>query len=204
MKQGWKHIGIMGGTFDPVHKAHLALAKQAYEQFSLDGVLMMPNGRPPHKRDHSQADVMHRMEMIRHAIAEIPYLEVCGLEQSADAYHYTYETLQTLNRQYPEVQFYFIMGADSLFDFTDWKCPEIICQECIILAATRDHCRREEICHRIEELKAQFGADIRILNTPNMDIASEEIRKRLQNREDTSDMLPDEVVRYIRQHHLYE
>ena len=120
------------------------------------------------------------------------------------SYHYTFETIHILKDLFPKVQFYFIMGADSLFDFVDWKRPDIISRECVILAATRDHCRRDEILQKIEELKQLFGADIRILNTPNMDIASEEIRKRLQQGEDTSDMLPEEVTAYIRQNHLYE
>ena len=204
MDEGWKKIGIMGGTFDPVHKAHLALAEQAYRQFALDEVWMMPNGRPPHKRDHSQVDISHRMEMVRRAIAGIPYLRLCGLEQFEKSYHYTFETLQILKDLFPRTQFYFIMGVDSLFDFTDWRRPDIISRECVILAATRDHCRKTEILQKIEELKQLFDADIRILNTPNMDIASEEIRKRLQQGVDTSYMLPDEVTAYIRQNHLYE
>lgn len=166
MVEGRKQIGIMGGTFDPVHNAHLVLAEQAYSQFSLDEVWMMPNGNPPHKREYSQADVGHRMEMVRLAIQNVPYLRLCGLEQSENSYHYTYETMSVLNSTYPDHQFYFIMGADSLFDFEDWKEPAIICRECVLLAATRDHCRKEKILRRIEELKEKYNADIRILNTP--------------------------------------
>ena len=204
MEEGRKQVGIMGGTFDPVHNAHLALAEQAYSQFSLDEVWMMPNGNPPHKRNHSQADVKHRMEMLRLAIDGIPYLKLCDLEQSGKSYHYTYETMSILNQTYPDHQFYFIMGADSLFDFDEWREPGIICRECILLAATRDHCRRDEILRRIEELHEKFDADIRVLNTPNMDVASEEIRKRIRSREDVSDMLPEDVEGYIRRNHLYE
>ena len=165
---------------------------------------MMPNGNPPHKRNHSQADVKHRMEMLRLAIDGIPYLKLCDLEQSGKSYHYTYETMSILNQTYPDHQFYFIMGADSLFDFDEWREPGIICRECILLAATRDHCRRDEILRRIEELHEKFDADIRVLNTPNMDVASEEIRKRIRSREDVSDMLPEDVEGYIRRNHLYE
>ncbi len=204
MEEGRKQVGIMGGTFDPVHNAHLALAEQAYGQFSLDEVWMMPNGNPPHKKNHSQADVKHRMEMLRLAIDGIPYLKLCDLEQSGNSYHYTYETMSILNQTYPDHQFYFIMGADSLFDFDEWREPGIICRECVLLAATRDHCRREEILQKIEELHIKFDADIRILNTPNMDVASEEIRKRIRSREDVSDMLPEDVEGYIRRNHLYE
>ena len=199
-----KRIGIMGGTFDPVHHAHLALAKQAYKQFELQEVWMMPNGNPPHKKDTRQADVRHRVNMIELAIRNIPYLKLCDIECSSRVYHYTYETLQMLNERYPDVQFYFILGADSLFDLDDWRKPEIISQKCILLAAVRDHCRMEEMESRIRELQERYGADIRILNTPNMDIASEEIREGISSEEDISDMIAPEVSAYIRRHGLYQ
>ena len=90
-----RKIGLMGGTFDPVHNAHLALARQAYRQFSLDEVWMLPNGNPPHKRDHSKADVNMRLDMLRLAVKGLSYVKVCDLEQSEDAYHYTFQTLLT-------------------------------------------------------------------------------------------------------------
>lgn len=90
------------------------------------------------------------------------------------------------------------------FDFEDWKEPAIICRECVLLAATRDHCRKEKILRRIEELKEKYNADIRILNTPNMDVASEEIRRKIQQKEDIAGMVPEDVAKYIRQNHLYE
>ena len=173
-------------------------------QFSLDEVWMLPNGNPPHKRDHSKADVNMRLDMLRLAVKGLSYVKVCDLEQSKDAYHYTFQTLLTLNRMYPEVQFYFIMGADSLFDFEDWREPGIISQECILLAAARDHCRLEEIQQQIRMLKEKYDADIRILNTPDMEIASADIRGRIAGGEDISQMLPAEVEAYIRSHHLYE
>lgn len=196
-------VGIMGGTFDPVHNAHLALARQAYEQFRLDEVWMLPNGNPPHKRGTRQASMEHRMEMIRLAIQDIPYLKLCDVEQSGQEYHYTYETLGYLNKLYPNTRFYFIMGADSLFDFDNWKEPGIISRECVLLAAVRDHCRREEIQARIQELKERYGASIYILNTPNMDIASEDIRKLAADNKEISHMLPKAVSEYIDQQNLY-
>lgn len=196
-------VGIMGGTFDPVHNAHLALARQAYEQFRLDEVWMLPNGNPPHKRGTRQASMEHRMEMIRLAIQDIPYLKLCDVEQSGQEYHYTYETLGYLKELHPDTTFYFIMGADSLFDFDSWKEPGIISRECILLAAVRDHCRREEIQARIKELKERYGTCIYMLDTPNMDIASEDIRKLAANKKDISHMLPKAVSEYIDQQNLY-
>lgn len=198
-----KCIGIMGGTFDPIHNAHLTLAVQAYEQFGLDEVWILPNGNPPHKRDTTQAEVVHRMEMIRLAIRDIPGLRLCDMESSGETYHYTYETLQQLNARFPNTEFYFIMGADSLFEFDSWREPGRISRECVILAATRDHCRREEIKKRIQELKSRYGADIRILDTPNMDIASEDIREMIADGERILDIVPPAVADYIRQNGLY-
>lgn len=196
-------VGIMGGTFDPVHKAHLALAKQAYEQFSLDEIWMLPNGNPPHKRDTRQADMECRMEMLRLAIEDIPYLKLCGLERSGQNYHYTYETLGQLKKQHPDTVFYFIMGADSLFEFDTWKEPGIISRECILLAAVRDHRRKEEIQARIRELEGRYGARIYLLNTPNMDIASEDIRRALACQKEISHLVPAPVADYIARHGLY-
>ena len=204
MEKKDKHIGIMGGTFDPVHNAHLALAKQAYKQFNLDEVWMLPNGNPPHKKDTRQADVLHRINMVNLAIQDIPYLKLCDMECTSQTYHYTYETMQILNEQYPDTRFYFVMGADSLFDFDDWKEPGIISQECVLLAAARDHCPRAEMKDRVLELQERYGADIRILNTPNMDIASGDIREDISRREDISDVLPAAVAEYIQCHGLYQ
>lgn len=204
MENNKKRIGIMGGTFDPIHNAHVVLAKQAYHQFHLDEVWMLPNGNPPHKKNSRQADVQHRVNMIRLAIQNIPYLKLCEIECSSSTYHYTYETLQMLNERYPDNEFYFIMGADSLFDFDDWKKPDVISQECILLAATRDHCDKERMEARIQELEERYGADIRLLNTPNMDIASGDIREDIAQDEDISGMLAPAVEAYIQEHGLYQ
>lgn len=209
-REGWqkRHIGIMGGTFDPIHNAHLALARQAYRQFSLDEVWILPNGNPPHKRGTRQADVKYRLEMARLAIEEssaaegASFLKLCGMEQSGQGFHYTYETLRRLNEDYPDTQFYFIMGADSLFDFEKWREPGIISRECILLAAARD-CDKGRLGDRIRELKQKFGADVRILDTPEMDVASEDIRRKIAAGEDVSHMLPSFVEAYIRRVGLY-
>lgn len=203
MAEAKKRIGIMGGTFDPVHNAHLALARQAYEQFSLDEIWMLPNGNPPHKRDTRQADMECRMQMLRLAIRDIPYLKLCDVEKSGQEYHYTYETLRQLNRQYPDTQFYFIMGADSLFDFDGWREPGIISKECILLAAVRDHCSRARIQEKIRDLEARYGTVVHMLDTPNMDVASEDIREALAEQREITHLVPAAVAEYIRRQKLY-
>lgn len=204
MKSKTKQIGIMGGTFDPIHCAHLALAKKACEEFCLDSVWILPNGNPPHKKDSRQADVRHRMNMASLAIQGIDCLELCTLEADSSEYHYTYETLQHLNAQYPDTQFYFIMGADSLFYFDEWYKPEIISQESVLLVATRDHSPAEELLERMEFIKDKFQADIRLLHTPNMDISSEEIRSRIRHGQPLLGMVPEAVEQYIYENQLYQ
>lgn len=203
MAEAKRRIGIMGGTFDPVHNAHLALARQAYEQFSLDEIWMLPNGNPPHKRDTRQAAMECRMQMLRLAIRDIPFLKLCDVEKSGREYHYTYETLRQLNRQYPDTQFYFIMGADSLFDFDGWREPGIISKECILLAAVRDHCSRARIQEKIRDLEARYGTVVHMLDTPNMDVASEDIRKALAEQREITHLVPPAVAEYIRCQKLY-
>lgn len=198
-----RHIGIMGGTFDPIHNAHLTLAECAFREFGLNEVWMLPNGNPPHKRDFEQLDVRYRAEMIRLAIADRPYLELCGMEISDEEYHYTHETLTALNCIHPDAQFYFIMGADSLFEFEKWREPEIICRECILLAAVRDGCGQERIMEQMRRLRILMGADIRFLHTPDMDLSSSDVRERAAKGESISALVPPRVEDYIRRNGLY-
>ena len=109
-------IGIMGGTFDPIHIGHLLLAQFAYEECALDEIWFLPNGNPPHKQTKEGQDALaHRVEMVRLAIDDVPYFKLCLHESRINRHSYTYKTMQELNALYPENEFYFILGADSLF-----------------------------------------------------------------------------------------
>lgn len=135
-----KRIGIMGGTFNPIHNGHLAIAEAARAQFSLEKVLFMPSGVPYMKERQKVMPIDIRCEMTALAIADYPYFELSDLEAS-DAVHgkntYTFETLQKLRYADPEASYYFILGADSLYAIENWKNPTVIFQNCTILAAVR-------------------------------------------------------------------
>ena len=138
MQEKKKKIGIMGGTFDPIHISHLILAETAYEQFSLDKVLFLPAGNPPHKRNRKGgATDLERVEMVRRAIAGNSHFQLCLDEMNAEDYSYTYRTLEQMRAEHPDTEFYFIVGADSLFDFEQWREPERICRAASILVAVR-------------------------------------------------------------------
>src|SRR5699024_10259182 len=114
-------IGIMGGTFDPIHIGHLLLGEFAYEDFSLDEIWFMLNGNPPHKTaDHTEEAMHHRIEMVKLAIRDIPHFRINLYEAETEEHSYTYSTLKEFSKRYPDDEFYFILGADSLFAIEEW------------------------------------------------------------------------------------
>ena len=159
-----KKIGIMGGTFDPIHVGHLILGEKAYEQLGLDRVWFMPSGNPPHKRNRQgQASNEQRISMVKKAIAGNPHFELSLIEMNEDGYTYTYRTLERLKEQNPDTDYYFIIGADSLYDFATWKKPERICGACTIVVAARDHVPAKSLDQQMTFLSQQYhGCFIRL------------------------------------------
>ncbi len=196
-------IGIMGGTFNPIHFAHLILAESAYEELKLDKVLFMPSKKPPHKLQENIESDEHRARMIKLAIQDNPHFELSYLELEREGITYTADTLEELNKNYPQDEFYFIMGADSLFQIEDWWNPQLIFQLANIVAAVRDCATMEEITAQINHLANLFKARIYLLCTPNMDISSKMLRQKLENGKTIRYYIPDPVVQYIREHVLY-
>lgn len=198
-----KKVGILGGTFDPIHTGHLILAEAAYESFSLDYVLIMPNGNPPHKAGQVNATMEQRTRMVELAVADNPHLKVSDFEKTPQDYHYTYETLEFLKKEHPDTDYYFILGADSLVHFHTWMEARRICEACSILAATRDHMESEELTARIQELSRVFGAHIYPMETPNIDISSNMIRERVRTGRSIRYYVPEAVEEYIYKKGLY-
>ena len=135
-----RRIGIMGGTFNPIHNGHLAIADKAREQFALEKVLFMPSGIPYMKDQREVLPIQTRCEMTALAIKDMPGFELSEMEASDAALGkntYTCDTLQKLKAADPEADYYFILGADSLYAMEDWKNPALIFQNCTVLAAVR-------------------------------------------------------------------
>lgn len=197
-------IGIMGGTFDPIHNGHLMLGEYAYRQFDLDLIWFMPNGNPPHKSNDSiESQTKHRVEMVKRAISGTEYFSLQPYEAETKEVHYSYKTMDYFKRSYPEHEFYFIIGADSLFSIEKWVHPEILLKKCVILAAYRDEKGTEEMLAQIAYLNQKYQADIRLLNTPNVDISSSEIREKLKRGQSIQEIVPDTVYAYIEENQLY-
>ncbi len=191
-------IGILGGSFDPLHNGHLFMAKNAYEQYNLDEIWLIPNGHAPHKDEDKMAKPSQRFEMCKLAEKRFPYLKACDIEITSEDCSYTYLTMQKLTAKYPEHNFYFIMGADSLDYFDKWRNPAIISSLCRILVVNRDEFSEKDLKAKIAQINELFPADIQIVHCEKYDVSSTEIR----DGEKLEDVLP-EIKAYILENHLY-
>lgn len=198
-----KRLGIMGGTFNPIHNGHLYLAGKAREQYHLEQVLFMPSGTPYMKDQREVLPSEFRVMMTKLAIQDDPYFSLSTMEIEKEGNTYTYETIETLKGMYPETELYFILGADSLFAMEDWKLPERIFASCKILTAIRDDVSFGEIKEQARYLEQKFDADILILKTNAVNISSSIIRKRISEGASVKGLIPDTVYDYILNHNLY-
>ena len=194
----------MGGTFDPIHIGHLILGETAYEQFQLDKVLFMPAGNPPHKRERKdRASDEQRTEMVKRAIASNPHFELSLEEMRQDGYTYTYRTLENLQNQNPDTEYFFILGADSLFAIEEWKYFREIFPTCTILAAMRDDKDVGDMMRQIAYLEETYGAKISLLRAPLLEISSTTLRERAAQGKSVAYMVPQAVDEYMQEHALY-
>lgn len=198
-----KRVGILGGTFDPIHIGHLILAESAYIKFNLDTVLVMPTGEPPHKVDKNISSSIHRSNMVKLAIENNPHLEYSGFELDREGYIYTSETLTLLKSQHPNYEFYFIIGADSLFSIELWKDPQIIFNLVTILAAKREDLIVENLDAQIDYLTKKFNGDVFELDIPNIGISSTMITNKIAANESIKYYVTESVEDYIYQNNLY-
>lgn len=199
-----KKVGILGGTFDPIHLGHLILGENAYAQCGLDKVLIMPSGQPPHKDNTHITDEIHRSTMIKLAIAENSHLQYSGLELERSGYIYTAETLKLLTQENPDIHYFFILGEDSLLEVEGWKNAEQLFKLCTIVAAHRNDEDDNQFNKQIQYLQSTYNADIIKLDVPLVDISSTDIRNRVQNGETIRYFVTSEVEKYIYKNNLYK
>ncbi len=198
-----KKTGIMGGTFNPIHVGHLLLAENARDSFGLDEILFIPSGRSYMKQEAEILDRRERYEMTSLAIEGNPAFSISDIEVRRKGNTYTCDTLSRLKASEPETEFYFIVGADSLFSMETWREPERIFRDCVVLAAVRDDKDSDKLQGQISYLEEKFNARIYQITFKEIDISSTDIRMRLANGQSIRYMVPDKVISYIEEHHLY-
>lgn len=190
--------GILGGTFDPVHNGHLALAAAARAQFSLDVVLFVPAGQPWRKTREITA-AHHRLEMLRLAIAGVPAFGISDIELQRAGPTYTADTLDALAGERLDDEFWFIIGADALADLPNWRDPERIVRHATIAVAPRNGAALDRAVAAVPALAGR----IEPFPLPSVDVSSTEIRRRVGTGEPIGDLVPEAVARYIAHHGLY-
>ena len=191
-----KRIGILGGTFDPVHKVHLELAQVALDTYDLDVVLFIPTGLPVRKLGKTHASATHRLRMLQEACQNTPGFEVSSLEVDRPEVTYTIETLRLLKERYGQhSELFLILGEDTATDLHTWKDSAEIAQLVTILYAKRPGAGEGH------ELPAGFV--FLELPMPAQEISSSYLRTLLANGEDVSCYIPAEALAYIRKHALY-
>ncbi len=198
-----KKVGIMGGTFNPVHFGHLFLAERTYEQLELDQVLFIPSKNPPHKQKPQEVTDQQRVEMLLLATEDNPHFEVSVMELEREGTTYTADTLSILTRDNPDTQYYFIVGADSLFSLPEWWSPEIIFEKCVVAAACRDHVDKEGLEQQAEFLRFTYHARIELIDMPTLMISSSEIKDNLSRGKSIKYYVPTAIEDYIKKNKLY-
>ncbi len=189
------NIGILGGTFDPIHQGHLSLARKAQDQFALDQVLFIPASISPLKTQSVRiTPAPERYRMVELALKGIENWEVCDCELTREGVSYTVDTLRELKKRFPDDKLFLILGADSLESFSAWREPEEILRLADLLVA-----RRPGI-----DVKSPFASRAKWIEMPEIPISASEIREKIRKGKTLPEgVLVPEVFRYINQHHLY-
>lgn len=197
-------IGIMGGTFNPIHYGHLFMAEQAYEQIGLDKVLFMPSNNPPHKESGVIISNECRSTMVERAIEGNPHFELSTMELDRKGTTYTADTLRILNNEHPDTEYYFIIGADSFFNLHKWREPDNIFKLCTLLVFERDLVDKNKMVEHYRYLWNIYPhIKMEFLSMPTIQISSYDIRKRIKDNLTVRYYVPDRVLTYISEHKLY-
>ncbi len=198
-----RRVGIMGGTFDPIHYGHLVAAEEAREAFKLDKIIFVPAGTPPHKVDRQITPARHRYLMTLLAIMGNPGFEASRVDLDRGKVTYTVDTLQDLRKILPETDLYFITGADAILEILHWKAPREVLSLAEFIAVTRPGYGLDQLSTALGPLYEPFQDRIHILEMPPMGMSSTDLRRRLAEGRSVRYLLPEPVVTYIQREGLY-
>lgn len=200
-----KKIGIMGGTFDPIHYGHLVLAEQVRTEYKLDSVCFIPAGSPPHKQDSGVTSSDERFYMTLLATITNEHFSVSSIEIDSDEISYTIKTIKALKKEFgEETELCFITGADAIYDIETWNSYEELLRITRFIAATRPGIDLERLNEKIIDLNKKYGADIDLIKVPALAISSTDIRNRVMAGKSIRYLIPDAVEDYIYKRDLYK
>lgn len=197
-----KKYGIIGGTFDPIHFAHLYIADEAKASLGLDKIIFMPNGNPPHKSLKKVSEASIRYEMVSKGIKEFEGFTVSDYEIKKNGPSFTYETLQAFKQE--DVELFFITGADCLMDLEKWKNIKEIFKVSNFVVFSRPGFTYETLKEQKEYIEKKYNTNIIFLNLKDLDISSTDIRERIRLGRNVKFFLPNSVLDIIKREKLYK
>ena len=201
-------LGVMGGTFDPIHHGHLVTAEEARCQFELDEVLFVPSARPPHKTGLCSSSAEDRLRMVELAVEGNGFLTVSTIEVERQGLSYTVDTLRELHGIYGrDALIFFVTGADAILEILTWKDPEVVLAECTFIAATRPGYPLKRLEESLPERDGRGEPaidNVRVMEIPALAISSTDIRGRAGSGRPFRYMVPEKVWEYILERGLYE
>lgn len=198
-----KKIGILGGTFDPVHYGHLGLAEDAVREADLTEIVMIPARIQPFKQDRKVTSGEDRFQMLALVAGQNDKITASRYELMQDGVSYTYLTMRHMKEFYGDARLYFISGTDSFLNIESWMNSEELLSEYSFIVGTRPGYRQDELAETMKRVSAQFGTEVININNRQLDISATVIRERLATEKDIGDLVPPAVERYIREHGLY-
>jgi nicotinate-nucleotide adenylyltransferase len=198
---GGRAAGILGGTFNPPHVGHLAVARHALDQLALDSVALMPAHASPHKHGGFDPGPEHRLAMCRLAVAGAPALEVCTLEIERGGVSYTVDTLKQIHAEHPDLAPTLILGADTALTLASWREPAQLLALADVAVAARPGTERGAVSDALTAIAPERPA--RFLEMPAVDVSSSQVRARVAAGEPIDGLVPDAVGAYIAEHDLY-
>lgn len=200
-----KKIGILGGTFNPVHSGHLIIANEVLSSFELDKILFIPNKIPPHKKTGKAMCLPEmRLKMLELALKENQKFEISKIELESNEISYTYNTILKLKKTYPEDEFYFISGSDSLISDSWFKLDELLDMLSKFIIVLRPGFLKETLDKKIKELNLKNSMKLKIISIPTLDISSNKLRDRIKEGKTIKYLVPWEVEKFIIKNKLYK
>lgn len=201
--EGIMKIGLIGGTFNPIHYGHLILSEFIREEMDLDRIIFIPTRIPPHKDSSNIPNGKVRIEMVNLAIKSNENFQSSTIEIDREGVSYTIDTIEELKSKYPQDEFFFIIGEDSLFQLHNWKDYERLIKICNIIVAERIGQEKDKINDRIYEINSLFNGNIVKASSPHIGISSTIIRNRVKNGLSIKYLVPETVEEYIINNGLY-
>ncbi|ONI45448.1 nicotinate (nicotinamide) nucleotide adenylyltransferase [Candidatus Epulonipiscium fishelsonii] len=195
------NIAILGGTFDPIHTGHLAIAQEVIDKMNIDKILFIPSGNPPHKNEVTSKE--DRFNMTKIAIMDNPKFEISDIEINKQNFSYTIDTINDLHHKYIEDNLFFIIGADNLKFISNWKDSKNLLKKCSFIVLSRPDVSNEDALKYLKDFKKQ-GAQMKYLESVLLDISSSNIRDRVVMDQSIKYIVPENVIQYINKHGLYK